>query len=94
MFQRTRVLLGGLVWKQKRFNQLRKRRAREYQNRVMEVENELKHPYAELSAPTSTASPLANFDLNNANHINEVIQRVHKATQSPISHLASIFPRK
>lgn len=38
MFQRTRVLLGGLVWKQKRFNQLRKRRAREYQNRVMEVE--------------------------------------------------------
>lgn len=38
MFERTRVCLGGLVWKQKRFNQLRKRRAREYQNRVFNVE--------------------------------------------------------
>ncbi|KAG2382992.1 hypothetical protein C9374_004959 [Naegleria lovaniensis] len=94
MFQRTRVLLGGLVWKQKRFNQLRKRRAREYQNRVMDVENSLKYPYAELSAPAGATSPLANFDINNSNQINEVIQRVQKATQSPISHLASVFPRK
>ena len=38
MFERTRVLFGGLVWKQKRFNQLRKRRAKDFQKRVLNVE--------------------------------------------------------
>jgi len=60
MFKTTRALFSGLVWKQTKWNKLRKGNAQKQRKRVDSVIEELRKPYttaADAAAPQNTVAP-------------------------------------
>ncbi|KAL9647248.1 hypothetical protein ABK040_012600 [Willaertia magna] len=96
MFETSRICMGGLLWKQQRFNQLRKRRARALLKRVNSVEQELKYPYVDFNAtaPTTSEVKLENINLNDTNQRQELLNRMNNVLYKSAEQFKVPFPKK